>query len=751
MSTVIVRNPEQFQPSKSDGMYFTVSADTASKPKFRFVYNVYVNGYPVFEGKSTPNPFGLGIIDVSRILDSYLQNYPVAYQDETPIFAHQTSPFSRPYSNEVVDYYIEVGEEYANTFIGDLTGFTGNGDQVGNPGVPSATFKSFLGTMGVNRNANLPSFNIGQFTLSGNPSPAFPNTENCLFLTNSPRIRNISTNEYYTLSFTNYELGGDFLSEPYYVQYNFYDKNGFPITSSTYSNIVSNGGGPATGCSQNYLVDTFTGSSAYNILNVGAGPMNIFNFPDDTDYYTVQLYGKAIGPTPTPTQTQTPSPTPTKTPGLSPTPTPSITPSTTPSTCRSYQIVNNNDFFTEVFYTDCNGFFVSFFPAPFTAYNACLTSYEAQFGITFTDLGPCEISPTSTPNVTPTPSSTPSVGSCVSGATLNITNTGWLKYNDCNGNSVYYNATSLGTLSFSGCLDCNTFSPGFPFADLAAFTIVNCGNPCSTPSVTPTPTPSSSALSGKNVLVRDCCSGAIEYQVVVDSNLNVDDVVVIDGQCYQIWSLGGDGSNGNYRNVANYINCNECKANFPCDVEPTKPSTTKPSVQPTTLSPSGGTGPCVTSYVPVSEVFQFWVEPDCNYFLNEQIMFKNRYGAWDYFRFQKYKSEGLGIDRQTYGQWNIAWGSSNPIKTTYSRGTTDYQTNILETHIVNSGYLNDPEFVWLEELYTTNDAYLVNPDGSLFPINIIGTEFVRKTKGNRSMTNIELTYVYSNNIKLLNN
>jgi hypothetical protein len=99
---------------------------------------------------------------------------------------------------------------------------------------------------------------------------------------------------------------------------------------------------------------------------------------------------------------------------------------------------------------------------------------------------------------------------------------------------------------------------------------------------------------------------------------------------------------------------------------------------------------------------------------------------------------------------NVAWGSSNPIKTTYSRGTTDFQTDILETHIVNSGYINFPEFVWLEELYTTNDAYLIQHDGTLFPINIVGNDFVRKTKGTRTMYNLELTYVYSNNIRLLN-
>ena len=186
-----------------------------------------------------------------------------------------------------------------------------------------------------------------------------------------------------------------------------------------------------------------------------------------------------------------------------------------------------------------------------------------------------------------------------------------------------------------------------------------------------------------------------------------------------------------------------------CPPSTTKPSVTKPSVDPDPWVVTGGTAPC-SPYVPVSEIFQFNVVGNCNFFENDTIMFKNRFGCWDYYRFNKYRSEGLGIERQTYGQLNQAWGSSNPIKTTYSRGTTDYQTNILETHIVNSGYINFPEFVWLEELYTTNDAYLIQEDGTLFPINIVGNDFVRKTKGTRTMYNLELTYVYSNNIRLPN-
>jgi len=45
MATFITKTPYEFQPTKSDGIYWVVSADTANEPKFRYVYNLYVNNY----------------------------------------------------------------------------------------------------------------------------------------------------------------------------------------------------------------------------------------------------------------------------------------------------------------------------------------------------------------------------------------------------------------------------------------------------------------------------------------------------------------------------------------------------------------------------------------------------------------------------------------------------------------------------------------------------------------------------------
>ena len=168
-------------------------------------------------------------------------------------------------------------------------------------------------------------------------------------------------------------------------------------------------------------------------------------------------------------------------------------------------------------------------------------------------------------------------------------------------------------------------------------------------------------------------------------------------------------------------------------------------------NPTGYTeGNCV-EYTPVSEIFTFNLGciPSRSNNQHIQLMFLNRYGFFDYYTFMANRYQGLNIDRQVYKSWQIDWGAPNPQKTQYARGLNDSEVSMSETIILNSGFVNQPTFQWLEELYTSNLVYEITTQGGLAPVNIISTEFEKKIEGNRTMYNLELQYVYSNNIKLL--
>lgn len=423
MSLTYTNTPAEFQPVLSDGIFFTLSSSTYnanSTFKFRFIYNLEVDGNIVFSGKCSPNPYGVGIVDLQQILESYTNSLPMSYWDTTPIYTHQTIGFSRPANEQVLNYRVISGYEYSNTAVGSVTGFTGVGSAVGFPANSSDNYKVFRSTMGTNGRATQQDFNIGPFVLSGSPISQYPTTSG-LFLTNAPRWYDITDSEYYTLGFTNYYLwsgGTTGLSEPYYVEYNFYDDQGALITGYTMENITTNGGGPRTNCNQVYqqlyLIDPISAETQYNTLYVGAGPQNLPYFPPNTAQYTVQLYGLFEGAvTPIPVS---PTPTPSATQGAvtaTPTPTPSATPVC--SGCTSYTVeYTGASSSTTITIQNCNtGAYQNLVIQKTVIYAVCsCISPIADPEVEILSLGPCGITPTPTPTPTTTRTPTPTPTRC---------------------------------------------------------------------------------------------------------------------------------------------------------------------------------------------------------------------------------------------------------------------------------------------------------------------------------------------------
>jgi hypothetical protein len=442
MSIAVLYEPPIFQPVLTNGLFFTVSADTTNNYRFRYTYDLYVNGVNVFQGKATPNPFGLGVIDVSRILQTYCSNSPISVWNTTDIYTHQTFPFSRPYTDESINYQVKFGYEYSSTELGSVTGFTGSGNTQGNPSIPSTLLKTFQSTMGVNGRATQQNFDIDPFVLSGAPTTSNPTTSG-LYLTNSPRTRDLEDEDYYTLAFTNWYLSDNVLSQPYYVQYKFYDDLGTLITGVTIDNVLTNGGGPLPNCSyvyQSYTGLLSSGNTTYNTMYVGAGPRNLQSIiPANTAQYTVQLFGNFTGTT---------SP-------VQPTPTPTPTPSSTPQTCvcETYEVFNPSlESQGVLYYLDCNRIERTLVVDPQQTFFVCVcnsSSYTIQGPLIVTYDSPCII-PTPTP--TPTPSATPCA--CVEyeiDTTDAETEAPVLLYTFCDGSPIAYTMSVPEIFTACGC------------------------------------------------------------------------------------------------------------------------------------------------------------------------------------------------------------------------------------------------------------------------------------------------------------
>jgi hypothetical protein len=706
MNVSIIKSPADFQPVKSDGLFFVVSADTQSVFSFRYVYNLYIEGQLVFTGKATPNPEGLGVIDVSKVMNSYLVNSPIALKADLPIFWHQTSIFSRPYSNLALTYYIEVGEEHATTASGSIQQYTGIGTSLGSPGVPSLDFRSYMGTLPVNYIANTQDFNYGPFVMSGVPT----NYQEGLFMTNSPRQRDITTDDYYTLSFANYKITQGIYSEPYVVKYTFFDDEGSQLAEYSWQNLFNYGGGPAQGCYDTYpcVLPTGTRSSDFNILNVAAGPKNIPNIPSGTSYYHIQLFGNK-NTAPAPTATPTTTPTPTQTP----------TPSSTPAVCNVYEVTNDTGGKVTENIEDCNGNIIVVTLGSGETTNICVENVPLS---TFTWV---------------------LLGTCPTCACVDVTFSGdsrsrTLYYTDCDNNLISLSLAPFG--SYNTCIcDVSTWTG-------TGITIAYNG-PCGATTPTPTPTPSATPITGTTYArFRNCCDPDQYFDAEISERVSFGQVISYNGACWQFTESPISGTSLELEYQI-YGSCSSCLFDYPCSTTEDI-SVLKPDVEPSPNTPVfSGTGFCV-NYSAVSEVFQFNLVDNCSeQFGQLQLMFRNRYGSYDYYRFFRGKSEALSIERQTYQQYNQTWGQDNILKTTYSRGLTNFALNITEFHTINSGFISQSDMVYLQELYTSDDVYEIKPDGTLFPINITNEEFIIKNKGEKQLVNLELTYVYANNIR----
>ena len=138
-----------------------------------------------------------------------------------------------------------------------------------------------------------------------------------------------------------------------------------------------------------------------------------------------------------------------------------------------------------------------------------------------------------TPTPTPTPTPIPSI--YTSGATLNVTDTGWIKYTTVSGDTYFY-CSSLGTQVLTDCLVCSSITYGFPFADLANFTVTYCGTSCG--GVSPTPTPTATASDFGYYIMTDCQTYQTRYsQLLPNGYFNSGDRV--QGSYNYFYVIGG--------------------------------------------------------------------------------------------------------------------------------------------------------------------------------------------------------------------
>ena len=142
---------------------------------------------------------------------------------------------------------------------------------------------------------------------------------------------------------------------------------------------------------------------------------------------------------------------------------------------------------------------------------------------------------------------------------------------------------------------------------------------------------------------------------------------------------------------------------------------------------------------PMGDEYRINIIDECLY-TPVRITWLNRLGTWDYYTFQKKSTRKLNTKRKTYTKLNGTWNAATFNINRQRGGQKNYDVSTQETITVNSDYMSEADSVWLEQLFTAQDMYIVKPYNTyvagtvtnefLEPVNLTNSSYKRKTKLN---------------------
>ena len=387
MAVTALTTPGRYSNAYGNLIYKVESDQMATKYKFRFVFDIYMDDEKIARLKVTPQNDEWAQTDIARVVQSFVESSP-----RNSGISDDAQPLSKCdwgwMKSDWLLYRVLIGEEYSNTATGDpilYDGLGGTGDPLYDPAgdrFVSNSIKEWF-----DKNSNFEPFYLNTSDLPGSTDY---NSDTHRFLTNAPRIQYVRESDWGTLSALNFnQFPETIASDPVYCMLvEFFDVNDALITTGVTYNVVYNGGWRYDCENDSDIQPEYPDWYRKMISYVGAYPQNIeqnVGFPPNVKYYRVSLQKSIddpIPPTPTPSNTPLPSG---YVPPAAPTPTPTPTPSTSSvgcPTCYRYSVSNLSRGTTlNITYTDCNtGLSRGLSVAPETSQVVCSCNTPVRVG-----------------------------------------------------------------------------------------------------------------------------------------------------------------------------------------------------------------------------------------------------------------------------------------------------------------------------------------------------------------------------------
>ncbi len=149
----------------------------------------------------------------------------------------------------------------------------------------------------------------------------------------------------------------------------------------------------------------------------------------------------------------------------------------------------------------------------------------------------------------------------------------------------------------------------------------------------------------------------------------------------------------------------------------------------------------------ITKTYRFDIA-ECSRYTPIQLAWVNALGAWDYYTFELAHTEKLNIQRETFRKPYGNWGAgASYTYSQYESGDTIYKIEADKQYTVNSDWLNDLDFEWLQELLMSKEVQFVNENGDFTPVIITDTDYEFKQDVNNKLNNLQLTFKLAHKIK----
>ncbi len=144
----------------------------------------------------------------------------------------------------------------------------------------------------------------------------------------------------------------------------------------------------------------------------------------------------------------------------------------------------------------------------------------------------------------------------------------------------------------------------------------------------------------------------------------------------------------------------------------------------------------------ISDTYKFYKQTeDCKEYETIRLTWLNKFGVWDYYNFTKKSVRTFNTQRMSYTQITGTWNTSRYRPDGHTGGTKYFGNNVKESITLNTDYITENEAIWLEELFISNDVYILEQRSTdvtnvgymrkyIKPTTIIDKKHTRKTKAN---------------------